>query len=141
MFKELAGVLHDFRAPPLERAVGKLRPLSASLGDIAEPIECCGCGSATQKTLIDYGYDAEFPGGICVTIAQRLPGYRCDGCGVEYQDPAISDQFLTLVSTALSELGDTRLANALRRMHADPHTYTAFSEIPPLVLKKIGNSS
>lgn len=141
MFKEIASVLHDFRAPALERAVKKLRPLSASLEDIAEPIERCACGNPTPKTFIDYEYDAKFPDGSRVTIAKILPGYRCDGCGVEYQDEALSDQFLALVSEALSGLGDTRLASALRRKDADPQTYTAFSKIPLSVLKKIGNSS
>lgn len=136
MLKEIAGVLHNLRPTPLESAVGKLRPLSASLEDIAEPIECA-CGSPTSKTFIDYTYDARFPGGACITIAKRLPGYRCDGCDVEYGDGAISDRFLTLVSKALSELGDTRLASALQRKGADPRTYTRFSEIPPSVLEEI----
>lgn len=137
MLKEIFNVLRGPRVAPLERAVRKLRPLSASLEDITEPIERCACGGATPKTFIDYEYDAGFPDGTRVTLAKRLPGYRCDGCGVEYGDQAINDQFLALVSTALSELGDTRLAGALRRKGADPHTYTAFSEIPPSVLKAI----
>lgn len=118
---KLAGRICD-RFHPLTKALEHLDSLSAEFDQIPSPPTCLGCGSQTDKALVDYEHDYKSSGDTRITIARALPGYRCGNCHAESRDPRLSDAFLENIAAGFAAAGDTRLQESLRKPRMDPRT-------------------
>lgn len=99
--------------PLVEQAAKQLQSLQRSRGEISPPGPCYACGTQTALATVPYEYVYEFESGIEVTIRKALPGYRCDGCNVDYLDTDTANAFLSSVAKGLAQGGDDRLTRIL----------------------------
>ena len=87
--------------------------------------------------MVDYEYDCLIGGDARVTIAKKLPGYWCDQCQADYHDGTLDALFLNIVAEATTALGDTTLAETLRRQESNPREYTVSSPFPTASDKQV----
>ena len=92
---------------PSEVFAAKIRELKASIGTLDQHATCYFCRK--KLSLVDdvqYGHGVNQDATTRFVLKEKLPGYRCTDCELEFTEKNIREQFEAIVESAVDAIED-----------------------------------